>query len=62
MLEADITTWYQTLLFPFMPVITVFFVSFLMLGDLPWTDDDDDDNDGGGGVMTPVYNYAPQGA
>ena len=47
MLEADITTWYQTLLFPFMPVITVFFVSFLMLGDLPWTDDDDDDNDGG---------------
>jgi len=32
-----------------------------MLGDLPW-DDDDDDDDGGGGVMTPVYNYAPQGA
>ena len=45
-----------------MPVICVFVVSFLMLGDLPWDDDDDDDDDGGGGVMTPVYNYAPQGA
>jgi len=32
-----------------------------MLGDLPW-DDDDDDDDEGGGVMTPVYNYVPQGA
>ncbi len=49
------------MLFPFMPVITLFIVSFVMLGDLPW-DDDDDDDDGGGGVMTPVYNYAPQGA
>ena len=24
--------------------------------------DDDDDDDEGGGVMTPVYNYVPQGA
>ena len=44
-----------------MPVACVFLVSFLMLGDLPWEDDDDDDDDGGG-VMTPVYNYVPQGA
>ena len=46
---------------PFLPVITVFLCSWLMLGDLPF-DDDDDDDDGGGGVMTPVYNYAPSGA
>jgi len=61
MLYADQSTWTLTFLFPFMPVICVFIVSFFMLGDLPWDDDDDDDN-GGGGVMTPVYNYAPQGA
>jgi len=42
-----------------MPVICVFLVSFLMLGDLPW-DDDDDDDDGGGGIMIPAY--APSGA
>ena len=59
-LEADYNTWVNTILFPFMPVITVFIVSFLMLGDLPFNDDVDDD-DGGGGVMSPVYNYLPQG-
>ena len=60
MLEVDINTWINTVLFPFMPVITVFIVSALMLSDLPWNDDDDDDDDGG--LVTPVYNYAPQGA
>jgi len=58
---VDQTPWFQTILFIFTPVICVFISSFIMLGDLPW-DDDDDDDDGGGGVMTPVYNYAPQGA
>ena len=58
---VDQSTWISTFLFPFMPVACVFLVSFLMLGDLPWEDDDDDDDDGGG-VMTPVYNYGPQGA
>ena len=58
---VDQQTWVHTMLFPFMPVITLFIVSYFMLGDLPW-DDDDDDDDGGGGVMTPVYVYAPQGA
>ncbi len=60
MLEVDINTWINTVLFPFMPVITVFIVSALMLSDLPWNDDDDDDD--GGGLVTPVYNYASQGA
>ena len=60
-LEADYNTWVSTFLFPFMPVICVFVASFIMLGDLPW-DDDDDDDDEGGGVMTPVYDYVPQGA
>tara|TARA_B100000941_G_scaffold241803_1_gene185499 strand:- start:2331 stop:2519 length:189 start_codon:yes stop_codon:yes gene_type:complete len=59
--EADYNTWVNTILFPFLPVITVFVCSYLMLGDLPF-DDDDDDDDGGGGVMTPVYNYSPLGA
>ena len=59
-IEADYTTWVNTFLFPFMPVICVFLVSFIMLGDIPW-DDDDDDDDGDGGVMTPVYNYQYQG-
>ena len=59
-IEVDYTTWVNTFLFPFMPVICVFLVSFIMLGDLPW-DDDDDDDDGDGGVMTPVYNYQYQG-
>tara|TARA_B100001989_G_scaffold142258_1_gene101149 strand:- start:381 stop:566 length:186 start_codon:yes stop_codon:yes gene_type:complete len=61
MLDVDYQMWIHTVLFPFIPVITVFVASFIMLGDLPW-DDDDDDDDEGGGVMTPVYNYAPQGA
>ena len=61
MLEVDINTWINTVLFPFMPVITVFIVSALMLSDLTWNDDDDDDDDGSG-LVTPVYNYAPQGA
>ena len=59
MLEVDINTWINTVLFPFMPVITIFIVSALMLSDLPWNDDDDDD---GSGLVNPVYNYAPQGA
>ena len=46
-LEADYNTWVHTILFPFMPVICVFLASFIMLGDLPWTDDDDDDDDQG---------------
>jgi len=60
MLQAGINTWINTILFPFMPVITVFIVSALMLSDLPWNDDDDDDD--GGGLISPVYNYVPQGA
>tara|TARA_B100001093_G_scaffold394782_1_gene381558 strand:- start:440 stop:574 length:135 start_codon:yes stop_codon:yes gene_type:complete len=44
-----------------MPVIIVFIASALMLSDLAWNDDDDDDDDGGG-LITPVYNYVPQGA
>ena len=60
MLEAEITTLINTLLFPFMPVITIFLVSTLMLGDLSWDDDDDDDD--GGGLISPAYNYVPQGA
>ena len=59
MLEADITTWINTILFQFMPVITVFIASAIMLSDLPWNDDDDND---GSGLITPVYSYAPQGA
>ena len=31
-----------------------------MLSDLPLNDDDDDDD--GGGLISPVYNYVPQGA
>ena len=61
MLEAEINTWINTILFPFMPVITVFMVSALMLSDLPWNDDDDDDDDDGG-LISPVYSFVPQGA
>jgi hypothetical protein len=57
---VDQSTWVNTILFPFMPVICVFIVSFLMLGDLPWDDDDDDDDDTGGGIMIPAY--VPSGA
>ena len=60
MLEVDINTFINTILFPFMPVIIVFIASALMLSDLAWNDDDDDDE--GGGLITPVYNYVPQGA
>ena len=60
MLEADITTCINTVLFPFMPVITVFIASAIMLSDLLWNDDDDDDD--GSGLITSIYNYAPQGA
>ena len=60
MIEADITTWINTILLPFMPVITIFLASAIMLSDLPWSDDDDDDD--GSGLITPVYSYAPQGA
>ena len=60
MLEAGINTWINTILFRFMPVITIFIVSALMLSDFPWNDDDDDDD--GGGIISPVYNYVPQGA
>ncbi len=42
-----------------MPVITLFLVSFVMLGDLPW-DDDDDDDDRDGGILIPAY--VPSGA
>ena len=61
MLELDITIWIKTILIPFMPVITVFIASAIMLSDLPWNDDDDDDDDGNG-LITPIYSYAPQGA
>ena len=58
MLEEAINTWINTILFPFMPVITVFLVSALMLSDLLWKDDDEDR----GGLISPIYNYVPQGA
>ena len=51
------STILKTFIFPFMPVVCVFLVSFLMLDDLK----DDDDDDQGGGLMSPVYNYLPQG-
>ena len=58
--EADITTWINTIFFPFIPVITVFIANAIMLSVLPWNYDDDDDD--GSGLITPVYNYVPQGA
>ena len=60
MFEAEINTWINTIFFPFMPVITLFIVSALMLSDLPWNNDYVDD--GGGGLVSPAYNYVPQGA
>ena len=60
MLDIDINTFINTILFPFMPVVTVFIASALMLSDLPWNDDDDDDDDGG--LIIPAYNYVPEGA
>ena len=59
MIEVDFTTLINTILLPFMPVITIFIASSLMLSDLPWNDDDDDDD--GSGLITPIYNFAPQG-
>ena len=59
MLGAEFTIWINTILIPFMPVITIFIASALMLSDLLWDDDDDDDD--GSGLITPVYNYASQG-
>jgi len=58
MLEPNISNWINTILFPFMPVIIIFIASALMLIDLPWDDDDDDD---GSGLVTPIYNFVPQG-
>ena len=50
---SDYQTWFNTIVFPFMPVICVFILSFIMLGDLPWDDDDDDDDrDGGIGIRS----------
>ena len=60
MLEADITNWINTIFFPFIPVITVFIASAIMLSDLSWNDDDDDDD--GSGLITSIDSYAPQGA
>ena len=60
MLDVDLNTFINTILFPFIPVVTVFIASALMLSDLPWNDDDDDDD--GGGLITPAYNYVPEGA
>ena len=59
MLDTDVSTLINTILLPFMPVITVFIASAIMLSDLPWNDDDDDDD--GSGLINPVYSYAPQG-
>ena len=59
MLEAEFNTCLNTILFPFMPAITVFIVSALMSSDLPWNNDDDDDD--GGGLISPEYNYVPLG-
>ena len=58
MIDMDLNTFINTILFPFMPVVTVFIASALMLSDLPWNDDDDDDD--GGGLITPVFDYVPQ--
>ena len=49
---ADQQTWTLTFLFPFMPVLCVFLVSFVMLGDLPWEDDDDEEDS---------YEFVPRG-
>ncbi len=59
MLDAEIHSSINTLLFPFMPVLTVFMVSAYLLIDLPWNDDYDDDGDG---LISPMYDFVPQGA
>ena len=58
MIEVNINPFINTILFPFMTVVTIFIASALVLSDLPWNDDDKD----GGGLITPDYNYASQGA
>ncbi len=50
---ADPTTLQLAFLFPFLPVISVFIVSIIMLGELPFKDDDDDDDDRG--TLVPAY-------
>ena len=60
MLEAETTIWINPILIAFIPVITVFLVSALMLSDLPRNDDDDGDD--GSGLINPIFNYASQGA
>ena len=50
---ADPSTIQLVFLFPFLPVISVFIVSILMLGELPFKDDDDDDDDRG--TLVPAY-------
>ena len=47
---ADPSTLQLAFLFPFLPVISVFIVSILMLGELPFKDDDDDR-----GTLVPAY-------
>tara|TARA_B100000989_G_scaffold152457_1_gene113759 strand:+ start:1165 stop:1347 length:183 start_codon:yes stop_codon:yes gene_type:complete len=60
MLEAEITTSINAILFPFMLIITVFISSAIMLSYLPWTDADDDDD--GSDLITTICSYAPQRA
>jgi len=50
---ADPSTIQLAFLFPFLPVISVFIVSIIMLGELPFKDDDDDDDDRG--TLVPAY-------
>ena len=59
MIEVNITTWINTILIPFFPIVTIFIASSLMLSDILWNDDDDDDD--GSGLINPIYNYLPQG-
>ena len=51
---ADPSVIQLAFLFPFIPVISVFIVSILMLGELPFKDDDDDD-DNDRGTLQPAY-------
>ena len=49
---ADPSTIQLAFLFPFLPVISIFIVSIIMLGELPFKDDDDDYDDKG--TLVPV--------
>jgi hypothetical protein len=51
---ADPNVIQLAFLFPFIPVISIFIVSILMLGELPFNDDDDDDDDDRG-TLQPAY-------